>query len=360
MSHLPIAFFVSPHGYGHAARAAALIEALASRDDGLEPHLFTAVPRWFFDESLSRRYRYHELVSDVGLVQRSSLEEDPAATVLELERFWNDASRVTDELVRTLGELGVRAVVADIAPLGLRVARQADLPSFLIENFTWQWIYRGYLDSEPRLAAFADLFEAETGAADHHLQVEPFCEAAPGAAHLPPVSRRPRVAREAVRAKLEIDRPAVLVTMGGFGWTYTFVERLRSRSDLVFVVPGASDDILFEDNLRLLPHHSEYYHPDLVSSVDLVVGKLGYSTVAEAYRAGVPFAYVERPRFRESEVLAEFVERELPCLKIRADEFEAASWVQDLEGLARGERRQPTTRDGAEAAAALILSALQS
>jgi hypothetical protein len=47
-----IAFFISPHGYGHAARAAGIMEALSGLDPLIRFELFTMVPRWFFADSL--------------------------------------------------------------------------------------------------------------------------------------------------------------------------------------------------------------------------------------------------------------------------------------------------------------------
>ena len=73
---LRFAWFVTPHGFGHAARTAAIVEALGSRLPELEVELWTSVPRWFFAESLTVGYRYRELACDVGLVQRSPVEED--------------------------------------------------------------------------------------------------------------------------------------------------------------------------------------------------------------------------------------------------------------------------------------------
>ena len=55
-----------------------------------------------------------------------------------------------------------------------------------------------------------------------------------------------------------------------------------------------------------MPHHSAFYHPDLVNASDAVVGKLGYSTVAEAALAGVSYAYVPRNQFRETESFGKF------------------------------------------------------
>ena len=43
-----------------------------------------------------------------------------------------------------------------------------------------------------------------------------------------------------------------------------------------------------EKNVILLPANTDLYHPDLVHAADAVVAKLGYSTVAETYSAGVP------------------------------------------------------------------------
>ena len=71
-----IACFVSPHGFGHAARACAVIEALSRSRPAFRFHIFTTVPRWFFAESLSGCFEYHLCCTDIGLVQVSPLEED--------------------------------------------------------------------------------------------------------------------------------------------------------------------------------------------------------------------------------------------------------------------------------------------
>jgi len=80
-----IASFISPHGFGHAARAAAVMEALKSRIPNIGLDIYTSVPKWFFDESLSNAFSYHYLESDIGLVQRTPTQEDLAATVKKLD-----------------------------------------------------------------------------------------------------------------------------------------------------------------------------------------------------------------------------------------------------------------------------------
>jgi hypothetical protein len=40
-----------------------------------------------------------------------------------------------------------------------------------------------------------------------------------------------------------------------------------------------------KQNLVLLPHHSGFYHPDLVNASDAVIGKVGYSTAGRTDRS---------------------------------------------------------------------------
>lgn len=56
MSTRCIAYFVSPHGFGHAARSCAIMSALQAREPGIGLEIFTTVPRWFFAESLAAAF----------------------------------------------------------------------------------------------------------------------------------------------------------------------------------------------------------------------------------------------------------------------------------------------------------------
>jgi len=79
--NLPIATFVTPHGFGHAARACAVMEALFRAQPTVRFDIFTKVPRWFFHASLTAPFEVHDLLTDVGLAQCGPLEEDLDETV---------------------------------------------------------------------------------------------------------------------------------------------------------------------------------------------------------------------------------------------------------------------------------------
>lgn len=352
-----LAWFVSPHGFGHAARSAAVMEALGLRLAGLELDLWTTVPEWFFRESLTVPFRYRPLACDVGLVQKSPVEEDLPATVAGLERWW---TAVEDhhlrEVVGALVAERCDLAVCDIAPFGLVAAREAGVRSVLLENFTWDWIYEPLVASEPRFASWVESFRSWFALADLRIQMEPVCAPARGASVVPPVARSPRSGPMAVRQRLGLEpgQTLVLVSLGGVEHRLDRLAPLRSRGDSVFVLPGAADAERWEGNLRLLPHRSPVHHPDLVAAADLLVGKLGYSTVAEAVAAGTRMLYVPRPGFRESAVLERYVAERLPSAAIAWEELESGAWVARMGVLLAARRPVPQRPEGSAHAAEAI------
>ena len=100
------------------------------------------------------------------------------------------------------------------------------------------------------------------------------------------------------------------------------LENSPSLENCAIILLGGVDEISRDGAIIRLPHHSGIYHPDLVYASDALVGKLGYSTLAEVYAANVRFGYIPRRRFRESPPLAKFVEREMAGMSIDDEEFE--------------------------------------
>lgn len=354
---VPVAVVVSAHGFGHAARACAVMAALAERRPELRFEIVTTVPRWFFEQSLAAPFSVHRLVTDVGLVQRTPLEEDLDATTDRLDRLLAPRSGRLERLAVRIARLRCRIVLADIAPLGIAAARRIGIPSVLVENFSWDWIYDGYGEVAPRLAQHGAALAALSATADLHLQTEPACRREASALAVPPVARQRRSSPAAVRSSLGIPDEArlVVLTMGGVGWSYRGLEAAERHRGAWFAVPGGAPQPRRRGRVMLLPFHSEIYHPDLVQAADVVVGKLGYSTVAETYHARAAMAFVSRPHFRESAVLAEFVRRTAPSVEITEAAFNDGSWLDAVDGLLDAERPTEARVNGAAEAAAAIL-----
>ena len=131
-----IAYFVTPHGFGHAARAAAVMVALQEIDPTIQFDIFTQVLHWFFQDSLVWDVHYYDVCTDIGVIQTTSLQEDLLVTARCLDSFFPCDAVLVTTLAALLRSAACALVLCDIAPLGLVTARTAGVPAVLIENFT--------------------------------------------------------------------------------------------------------------------------------------------------------------------------------------------------------------------------------
>jgi len=87
----------------------------------------------------------------------------------------------------------------------------------------------------------------------------------------------------------------------------------------------------------------------------VVIGKLGYSTLAEVCNAGLPFGYIARKNFPESKHLASYAEQNINCMEIRAENFLNGDWISGLPDLfSMGKIKRPQS-NGADLAARFII-----
>ena len=79
---ISLAWFITPHGFGHASRSLAVMEqCLAQEQIDYHFHIFTTVPQWFIEGSIgATHHTYHPLLCDIGLIHQSSLQEDVPAS----------------------------------------------------------------------------------------------------------------------------------------------------------------------------------------------------------------------------------------------------------------------------------------
>ena len=345
-----IAYFISPHGFGHAARSAAVMQAIADIDPAVEFEIFTTVPSWFFQDSVSVPFNCHGLLTDIGLIQKDTFQVDLNKTIGRLNDFLPFQASLISEISANVTTLNCVLIICDISPLGIAVAAEAAIPSLLIENFTWDWIYEQYTGGENGFISHKNYLRSLFQAADYHIQTEPVCCRCSADLTTAPVSRNIRTPARRIRKRLGIPQSAkmVLVTTGGINQSYGFVKELNKITGVWFVMPGAGSEMEIRQNWIILPHRSDFYHPDLINASDAVVGKVGYSTLAEVYQAGIPFGYVTRPDFRESDTMAAFIERKMQGLYFREPDFSSGQWLVKLEQLLDLHRVPRRSTNGAE------------
>lgn len=345
-----IAAFVTSHGFGHAARASAVLAALLRLRPSARIDLFTTVPPWFFFQSLPRgAVRYHLALVDPGLLQKTPFREDIPATLRLYRDLYPVTLRRLDGWARRLRSFGCSAVLCDIAPLGILAAERTGLPSILVENFTWDWILGAAPGAAPARRLLHDAFSRAT----LRIRARPACGPVRGTARVPPIARTPKLSRRRVRDALAIPAgsPMILMTLAqGARW----IERDRTCT---FVLAGRSAlPAPRHPRVRVLRPHA-FYHPDLIHAADAVAGKIGYSTLAEACVAGTPFGFIPRDSFRESAVLERHLRGRRLGVRIEQERFERGDWSRELEELLAC-RRAPEP-NGAAAAAGLLLEAAE-
>ncbi|MCP4253624.1 MAG: hypothetical protein GY775_09475 [Candidatus Scalindua sp.] len=330
-----IAYFISAHGYGHAARACAVMAAMHEYNPTIRFEIFTTIPQWFFKQSISGIFAYHSLLTDIGIVQVTPLCEDLPETLRKLDGFLPyNQSHITN-LSKEINKLKCRFIICDISPMGIAVAQKLGIPSVLIENFTWDWVYENYISTDFPAGKFVDYLRQVYSNVDYHIQTEPVCSYQDADLCTVPISRKVKTTSQQIRQKLSIPVGVrvVMITMGGIPVKYQFLEQLALRCDIYFIIPGGSQTVQFDNNLVLLPRHSDFFHPDLINACDSVVGKLGYSTLAEIYHSGVPYGYIPRSTFKESEILEAFVINNMNGRIVSESQFQEGSWLSYLHEI---------------------------
>lgn len=351
-----IAYYVSPHGFGHAARASAVMAELQEINSGFHFEIFTTVPSWFFEDSIGRGFTYHSLLTDIGLVQKTPLCADLHETVKQLDRFIPFDDRIMEKQVEQIERTNCLLVICDISPMGIAVAKKAGVPSIVVENFTWDWVYGEYIDKHNALKRHADYLKSLFSRANYHVQTHPVCRPCAADLTVSPVSRKPRNSKQNVRQRLGIPEKTrlLLMTMGGVPENYGFMENLVLPKDLYLVIPGSDPSFNSCKQRISLPHRSDFFHPDLIAAADAVIGKIGYSTLAEIYHGGVPFGFIKRPNFQESDILAKFIEKHMSGFPIEEKLFRSGEWLDQVSSLLDIPRIQREESNGAEQIARFV------
>ena len=348
---ITIACFISPHGFGHATRVIAVLKALQSFKT-IRPQFITTVPEVLFKTS-SLNYSYHPVITDVGLKQRDGFSFDLRATVAALNDFIPFQPDTIDGLQQLCSSATM--VVSDISILGIHIARLLNLPSVLVENFTWDWIYTHFPDQD-ELLSFIPTFEYLYAQADARIQTEPTCNPLPCSLTCQPIARplsaTPHLFRQTLSHK-EQQKKLVLITTGGVPTGLPFLSQLHQANNCLFVLTGQSQSKKLDGNVYTIAHDSEFKHQDLIHSADLVICKSGYSTIAECCQSRAAIVCVRRESFAESAHLETFVLDKLGGVSISHEQFLSGQWLGDLDSLL-SRKREIFETDGAQRAARFI------
>jgi UDP:flavonoid glycosyltransferase YjiC (YdhE family) len=291
-----ILYYISGHGYGHAVRSSQVIRSLKLANPGLNLQVRTTAPAWLFPAGVA----YSHQAMDVGIVQRDSLWMNLEETLQSCRALFAEVPELIQRELEFIRAQDVRLIVGDIPALCFETAARAGLASVALGNFSWDQIYRSYLDEHPGFSSVIERFERWYAKATLALTLPHACDmdALPRREHIPWIARFSAFEKNLARKKFSLPGSAtiVLLSFGGFGFDRLPWNKLKSLEDYLFITTGKQKKI--DGNVFTVPEVQHQYE-DLVRAVDVIVTKPGYGIVADAIAHRVPMLYTERGDFPE-------------------------------------------------------------
>ncbi|MFN7914949.1 MAG: hypothetical protein U0Q55_06390 [Vicinamibacterales bacterium] len=339
---MTLVFYISGHGFGHAARSTQLIAEVRRREPAIRVVIRTQVPEWFLRTSLDAGVSIVPGATDTGVVQPDSLTIDEAATAARAAAFYREFDAHTAREAAFLRREQASLVVADIPPVAFAAAAVAGVPSVAFGNFTWDWIYSGFPGFDLAAPGVRERIREAQRQATQTLRL-PFAGGFEGMANIfdvPLVGRRATRSRADVRARLGLDdaRPVVLATFGGHGGNVPLTAAADNREFLLVATDyEAGRTTPAHPNLRVVRgadlEHAALTYTDLLGACDVVATKLGYGIVSECLLNGVPLLYALREHFIEQEVFI----REMPAVMraqfISREDLRTGHWAPAVRAL---------------------------
>jgi hypothetical protein len=373
---LAVAFYISGHGFGHAARDIEILNTLHDRAPAIQLIVRTAAPRWLFDVTLRAPVEWAPLECDTGVVQVDSLTVDVEETIRRAAAFHATLDMRAAAEAEYLRRHEVTLVVGDIPPLAFRAAHRAGIRSVAIGNFTWDWIYGEYTESAAQAPDLVRALAEAYSQADVALRLPLHAGFVPfgRVQDVPLVARRSRRAPGELRRHFNLPARDVLVlpSFGGYGLQgidLAALARVQGYTVIITADPGTarrgSDmdtgdgaSLSLPANARLLDERDLYRagfrYEDLVAAVDVVVTKPGYSIIAECAANDTAMLYTSRGRFPEYDMLVREMPRYVRSEFISNEELMGGGWQAPLDRLLRQSAPPAAQVNGAEVVADVL------
>jgi L-arabinokinase len=336
-------FYISGHGFGHASREIEVINALAPHLPSAGLVVRSAASRWLFDRTARPPLTLIEGPSDTGVVQIDSVRLDEEATIRAAAAFHLQLPRLVAAEVEHLRRHDARLVISDAPPLACAAAAAYGIPSIVLSNFTWDWIYQAYNASSTSAPELIPIIQRAYGTASEawRLPLHGGFETFSRVVDVPFVARHASCPRDEVRHRLGLPRDALLAlfSFGGYGLQDFDPARLDCTDHWQVVLTGRRRHAFIGRGVHFVDENAVYdagmRYEDLVAAVDVVVTKPGYGIISECIANGTPMLYTSRGNFAEYDVMVEQMPRFIRCEYIELEALLAGRWLESLERLHR-------------------------
>lgn len=324
-----VIFYLSDHGFGHAARNIPIIRELLAIDETLKIIVKTGFAQGefiqsnFLDES---RLSVIKESMDVGLVLKPmSFELDVPTLEERVKQYIESWEQQIEREVQFLTHKQPDLIVSDIVPWVFRAAKQTNITSVLISNFTWVEIYEEYLRAE-LVKAYQDCYDLADEVLMYELSSSKMKE------RFVKYDEVSLCAREfdllaVAEIQSRYEKPLVFVSVGR---SVDLAEEIDvSNEPYHFIVTEGIQ--LVGENVTYLAKETPNTHDYLCAS-EFVITKAGFGTVAEALLAKKKIAVIERDRIAEDRATVEWLVSHGLALPIQYEKgLPLSQQLKDLE-----------------------------
>lgn len=353
-----IAYYITPHGFGHAVRSLEVIRNLLKMDPRLEIIIVSDLPQFLIEQNLHRPVTVRHKRVDIGLVQKDSVQFDLTATLQAMVDLYQRREVVIKEEIAFLTNNEVQAVVSDIPFLVFPAAYECGLPGIGMGNFTWDWIYANYQRSDKRWRVLVEWIRESYRRCDLFLQLPMHgdCSVCSPLLDVPLVARKAEKSRRQVRELLGC-RPgerAYLISFYALPLSLAAQQRIERIDGCTFFYKHPLHYQL--KNAQSLDAFDLSY-ADAVAAMDGVITKPGYGIVADCTANGTPMIYSDRGDFPEYPILVEAIEQNLGGVYLPSQDLYEGRWERVVRRLeSRSHSLTAVRSDGAKVCAELILN----
>lgn len=329
-------FYVTGHGFGHAARSVVVIRALL--EAGFDVEVVSSVQESFFKQSVPGVVVHHRAL-DSGAYQSDALNVD---ALKSLQGYLSTVHSKHDVLLENeihfLKEAKADIVIADATPIACAAGKLAGAKVVILSNFCWDFIYTEMLSSL-NSSEFVDTFEPMINQISSDYSHSDAIILYPGynepigpyrQLRAPLIARVARRNRNETRASLGIgfDQRVLLLGFGGHSTTWKLQDHFLPADWICIVLSSNKIDMPSE---RFIALQSDVYAPDIVAAADVWIGKLGFGSVSEALAHAVPLIYIPRSSWPEEIYLEQYLATTGAGLRMPEESFFGGSWAEYLD-----------------------------
>lgn len=318
---MKLTFIISDHGFGHMTRCLNIIELLLK--DVEEIKIISSVPEFLIEERIGKneKIKYIKFKTDIGVIQKSSIEIDIDETRKHLKDYWDNFENKIKELKEICK--GTDKIIFDISPLGPYLGKEMSIKSIGISNFSWDWIYEEYENFEEYIKKFESCY-LQT---DIFIKL-PYCPDLKGFKNSKQFSvgffgEKSKLSKKEILKRLEWDENLTYIfyTFGGhsFNNLYEHIKEWKIISGFNIVII----DNNFQDNIKNLKvlnskllNNLNLKYIDIFHLSDIVVGKTGFGFVSESIINSKKVLYTKRGKFREESYLIHALKENTDSLEI--------------------------------------------